>query len=70
MVQRNIRTPLAVIYGHVQLLQRRVHRGRVIDSDDLLRTLDHIQKAVRTIESQLEQLGVEPDRHKKDLGTD
>lgn len=52
-LQHHIRTPLPVIYGHVQLLQRRVRRGEVPDQKDLLRTLGYIEQAAHAIEAQL-----------------
>lgn len=56
-LQHHIRTPLSAIYGHVQLLQRRVHRGEVPEQADLLRTLGYIEQAARAIEAQLRTPG-------------
>lgn len=52
-LQHHIRTPLSVIYGYVQLLQRRLRRGEVLDQADLLRTLGYIDQAARAIEGRL-----------------
>lgn len=55
----NIRTPLTVVSGHVQLLQRRIRRGQPLDKDDLLRSLGHIERAAQAIEAQLRDLSDE-----------
>lgn len=52
-LEHHIRTPLAVIYGHVQLLQRRLDKGQVLGNDDLQRSLAYIQQAARSIEAHL-----------------
>jgi signal transduction histidine kinase len=48
-----IRTPLTVIYGQVQLMQRRLDKGQVLSPDDLRRTLQYIEGAARSIEAHL-----------------
>lgn len=55
MLEHHIRTPLAVIYGNVQLLQRRLDRGYVLSNDELKRTLGYIDQAARSIEAHLER---------------
>lgn len=52
----DIRTPLAVIYGHVQLLQRCLRRGDALDREEILRTLGHIHQAAKAIEARLSDL--------------
>ena len=51
--EHHIRTPLAVICGHVQLLQRRLDKGHVLSNDELRRTLGYIEQAARSIEAHL-----------------
>lgn len=51
--EHHIRTPLSVIYGHVQLLQRRLDKGHVLSTEDLRRTLGYIDGAARSIEAHL-----------------
>lgn len=53
-LEHHIRTPLAVIYGHVQLLQRRLDRSYVFSSEELQRSLGYIDQAARAIEAYLE----------------
>lgn len=52
-VAQDIRTPLSVVYGHVQLLQRRLRQGRILDPDEILRSLNHIEGGARAIEKHL-----------------
>lgn len=49
----DIRTPLSVIYGHVQLLQRRLRQGQTLENDQLLQKLGYIEQAARSIEAHL-----------------
>ena len=56
VLQHDLRTPLAVICGHAQLLQRRLRRGDALDRDELLRTLGHVQLAAKAIEARLSDL--------------
>jgi signal transduction histidine kinase len=51
--EHHIRTPLSVIYGRVQLMQRRIHKGEVLDQEDLIRTLSTIEQATRAITARL-----------------
>lgn len=53
----DIRTPLSVILGHVQLVQRRLHRGQTLDHAHLLQTLGYIEQAVGAIDAQLKEPG-------------
>jgi signal transduction histidine kinase len=54
-------TPLAVVHGHVQLLQRRLRRGQVLHSDELLRTLSTMEQATRAITARLREHKDTPD---------
>jgi signal transduction histidine kinase len=51
--EHDIRTPLTVIYGQVQLLQRRLDKGHLMSNDDLQRSLHSIDRAARSIEAHL-----------------
>ncbi len=66
--EHDLRTPLSVIYGHVQLLQRRLDKGHVLSTDDLQRSLDAIDRAARSIEAHLSARtdGVYRKRHRAD----
>ena len=48
--------PLTVLHANIQLLQRRIRKGNVPDPDSLLRTLDKLEQASRTIAVQLREL--------------
>ena len=66
VLHHDLRTPLAVICGHVQLLQRRLRRGDGLDHDELLRTLGHIHQAVKAMESRLSELDHQAGHYKRD----
>jgi signal transduction histidine kinase len=51
-----LRTPLAVILGEAQVLQRRVLRGELLPPDDVLAALSTIQRSVWAIEGRLRVL--------------
>lgn len=59
----DIRTPLSVLHGHVQLLQRRLRQGQALDNDHLLQKLGYIEQAGRAIEAQLRALSDKASRH-------
>lgn len=59
----DIRTPLSVLHGHVQLLQRRLRQGQALDNDHLLQKLGYIEQAGRAIEAQLRALSDKANRH-------
>ncbi len=51
-----LRSPLAVISGRAQLLQRRIQRGQILSPDDYLEALASIDRAARALEAQLRVL--------------
>lgn len=52
-------TPLTVLHANIQLLQRRVRNGNVPDPDGLLRVLDKLEQASRTISDEIRELRAE-----------
>lgn len=50
-----IATPLTVLHANIQLLQRRIRNGQVPDADGLLRVLDKLEQASRTIAGELRE---------------
>jgi len=51
-----ISTPLTVAHGYVQLVQRRLRTGTMVDQDDLLRTLDEVDTALQALRAELQVL--------------
>ena len=59
-----LRSPLAVIAGRAQLLERQIMRGHNPSPDDHLRVLSVIQRQVIAIEIQLRMLQAEVYRNR------
>ena len=57
-----------MIYGHVQLLQRRLRQGQTLDNHHLLEKLNHIEQAARSIDTHLSARNYQARRPTK--GTD
>lgn len=51
-----IATPLTVLHANIQLLQRRIRNGNMPDPQGLLRVLDKLEQASRTISGELREL--------------
>jgi hypothetical protein len=62
--------PLSVVRGYTQVLQRRLRQGHVIDSDELLQTLDLIEEASRMIKTRLDALSFTSDPTSADMEPD
>lgn len=48
--------PLTVLHANIQLLQRRVRGGQAPDPERLLRVLDKLERASRTLAGELQEL--------------
>lgn len=48
--------PLTVLHANIQLLQRRVRKGTMPEPDALLRALDKLEGASRTLAAELREL--------------
>ena len=48
--------PLTVLHANIQLLQRRIRKGKSPDPDGLLRILDKMEQASRTLCGELREL--------------
>lgn len=44
-----IANPLSVLHGYTQLLQRRLRRGQSIEDEELLRILNQVESASRSV---------------------
>lgn len=56
----DIITPICIASGYVQLLQRRIRRREALDHDQLLESLAYVERALRSIDQQVEAL-VDPE---------
>ena len=48
--------PLTVLHANIQLLQRRIRGGQAPDPEGLLRVLDKLEQASRTLADELREL--------------
>lgn len=51
-----LRMPMTIIFGHAQLLRRRIRQGKVRHSGDCMETLTRIEWAIRDMETRLRAL--------------
>ena len=51
-----LRVPLSIMYGYAQLLQRRIHQGRIHEAYACLEGLAAIQQSAKTMEANLARI--------------
>lgn len=58
--------PLLVASGYLQLLKRRLQRQQTIDHEEMLRSLERIERALKDVQSRVGSLHEEAHRHGPD----
>lgn len=56
LISHDLRNPLTVVRGHLQLLRRRAGRVASMASEDLVPTLENIEASVRSLAAQIDEL--------------